>query len=171
MKVTVKDIAVCAFLAAILFVVQVMLGFLPNIELVSLLVILYTLEFRKKTLWVIYVFAVLEGLVYGFGVWWWMYLYVWTILYFIAGLFRKNNSTLLWALISGIYGLCFGFLCSFPYLIMGGPGAMLSFFISGIPFDLLHGAGNFVVMLVFYKPVRQILARIAGYCERGGQAP
>lgn len=58
MKATVKDIAVCAFLAAILFVVQVMLGFLPNIELVSLLVILYTLEFRKKTLWVIYVFAV-----------------------------------------------------------------------------------------------------------------
>lgn len=160
MKITVKDVVVCAFLAAILFVVQVALGFLPNIELVSFLVILYTLTFKKRTLAIIYVFAVLEGLVYGFGIWWWDYLYVWTILYFVVRLFRKNTSPVIWAVISCLYGLSFGFLCSLTYLVSGGAGAMVSFWVSGIPFDILHGIGNFFVMLIFYKPMMELFQKL-----------
>ena len=65
-----------AFLAAILVIVQVAFSFLPNIEFVSLLIILYTLVFEKRTVVIIYLFALLEGILYGFGVWWIMYLYV-----------------------------------------------------------------------------------------------
>ncbi len=43
-------------------------------ECVTLLFILYTLYFRKRTLYIIYAFALLEGMVYGFGLWWFMYL-------------------------------------------------------------------------------------------------
>lgn len=86
-----------AFLAAILVIVQVAFSFLPNIEFVSLLIILYTLVFEKRTVVIIYLFALLEGILYGFGVWWIMYLYVWTILYLLVRIFRKNNSLLLWA--------------------------------------------------------------------------
>lgn len=160
MKIRVRDIVVCSFLAAILFVVQVAMGFLPNIELVSMLVILYTLIYKRKTLAVIYVFAVLEGLVYGFGIWWWTYLYVWTILYLVVRLFHKNTNPVIWAVISSIYGLSFGFLCSLTYLVSGGPGAMLSFWVSGIPFDIIHGIGNFCVMLIFYKPLMGLLRRL-----------
>ena len=35
---------------------------------------------RKKTLYIIYIFALLEGLIYGFGIWWIMYLYAWPML-------------------------------------------------------------------------------------------
>lgn len=63
-----------AFLAAILVIVQVAFSFLPNIEFVSLLIILYTLVFEKRTVVIIYLFALLEGILYGFGVWWIMYL-------------------------------------------------------------------------------------------------
>ena len=73
-----------AFLAAILVIVQVAFSFLPNIEFVSLLIILYTLVFEKRTVVIIYLFALLEGILYGFGVWWIMYLYVWTILYLLS---------------------------------------------------------------------------------------
>lgn len=90
-----------AFLAAILVIVQVAFSFLPNIEFVSLLIILYTLVFEKRTVVIIYLFALLEGILYGFGVWWIMYLYVWTILYLLVRIFRKNNSLLLWAVLSG----------------------------------------------------------------------
>ena len=75
-----KDLAVVSLLGAAMFVVQVALAALPNVELVSLLVIVGTLAFRRRAVYAIYVFAILEGLVYGFGVWWVMYLYVWTIL-------------------------------------------------------------------------------------------
>ncbi|MDQ9757401.1 hypothetical protein RFZ45_00270, partial [Acinetobacter baumannii] len=71
----------------VLFVAQIALAVLPNIEIVSLLVIVYTLVFERKTIPIIYAFALLEGLVYGFGIWWIMYLYVWTILYAIVRCF------------------------------------------------------------------------------------
>ena len=158
-KITARDIVICALLAALLLVLQVALGFLPNIEVVSLLIIIYTLTLQKRTLWIIYVFALLEGLVYGFGIWWWNYLYVWTVLYAVTRVFRKNTSAIFWALLAGIYGLAFGFLCSLVYLT-GGPGAMFANWISGIPFDLAHGAGNFVIVLIFYRPLMNLFRKI-----------
>ena len=29
--------------------------------------------------------------------------------------------------------------------------------VSGIPFDIPHGVGNFVIMMVLYHPVRKVL--------------
>ena len=65
-----KELVRDAFLAALLLVLQVSLSWLPNIELVSLLMILYTLVFRRHVWVILYVFVILEGLIYGFGLWW-----------------------------------------------------------------------------------------------------
>ena len=73
------EIVVMGFLTAVVFAAQVVMGFLPNIELVTLLFILYTLVLGKKVFLIIYVFVFLEGFFYGFGLWWINYLYVWTI--------------------------------------------------------------------------------------------
>ena len=87
------DLVQIAICAAILYVSQVAFSFLPNIELVSPLIIVYTRNFGKKTLAIIYIFALIQGLTYGFGVWWVNYLYVWTILYFIC---RKKAGKSPW---------------------------------------------------------------------------
>jgi energy-coupling factor transport system substrate-specific component len=157
-----KDVVVAGVCGAILFISQIAFAFLPNIELVSVMIIAFTLVIEKKTLYSIYVFALCEGLYYGFGVWWFMYLYVWTILYFLVRLFRWNHSVLLWAFLSGGYGLSFGALCSIPYFFIGGIGGGVGYWISGIPFDLLHGAGNFVVALVVLKPLCWVLRQTIG---------
>lgn len=62
-----KDVVVCGLLASMLLVTQVALSFLPNIEVVSLLVLVYTLVLGRKTLIIIYAFALLEGIFYGFA--------------------------------------------------------------------------------------------------------
>lgn len=155
-----KNIVICAFLSALLIIVQVSLAFLPNIELVSLLIIIYTLTLKRKTLYIIYTFALIEGLIYGFGIWWFMYLYIWTILYLIVSIFYKNKSVVIWAIISCIYGLAFGLLCSLPYLIFGGIGAAISIWISGIPFDIMHGISNFFVTLILFNPIYSLLKRL-----------
>ena len=98
-----------AMLTAILFLGQVCMAFLPNIEVVTLLVILYTQVYRKKVFFIIYAFALLEGVFYGFGLWWFNYLYVWSILALIVLLVR-SESPFVWSMISGAYGLAFGFL-------------------------------------------------------------
>ena len=112
MKLTVRELVFLALCTAAMFVSQVALSFLPNIELVSLLVIVYTHAFRRKVLYILYVFALLEGLLYGFTTWWLTYLYVWTILAGLAWAFRRMESPLGWAVLSGAFGLAFGALRS-----------------------------------------------------------
>ena len=90
MKLSVKEMVLFSMLTTVLLVAQVALSSIPNVEIVSLLVILYTLLLKKKTLYIIYIFAILEGLLYGFGLWWLMYLYVWTVLWGITMLFQKE---------------------------------------------------------------------------------
>ena len=160
-KLVIREIAVLAIATTLLLVIQVGLALLPNIELVSLLIIIYSLIFRKKTLYIIYVFAVLEGLIYGFGIWWVTYLYVWTILFIIVRIFHKNEQPLFWAIIGGFYGLAFGALCAIPTIIAGGIGAGVAWWVSGIPYDILHGVGNFVTILILFKPLYAVIKKIA----------
>ena len=130
---------------------------LPNIEVTSFFVMLFTLVLGRKMLLVVPAFTLIEGCIYGFGIWWVMYLYAWPLLALITWFVRKKDSVLLYSFISGMFGLCFGALCSIPYFFIGGPVMMFNWWIAGIPFDLIHGASNFVIMLLLYKPVRKVM--------------
>jgi energy-coupling factor transport system substrate-specific component len=156
-KIKIRDICLMAVLGVILFVSQIALAFLPNIELVSLFVILFTLVFGKRVIGILAVFILAQGLCYGFGTWWLMYLYIWPLLALVTYLFRRLDSSVGWALIAGSYGLVFGFLCSLVYFVIGGIGGGIAYFISGIPFDIAHCIGNFCLTLLLYKKLRQVL--------------
>ena len=113
----IRDLVLMGLFSAILFGVQLAFAFLPNVELVSLLIILYTRHLKYRALPVIYVFVVLEGLVFGFGIWWFIYLYIWAVLFAMTMMMQKNQSLLGWAILSGGFGLllrCAG--CGFLYL-------------------------------------------------------
>ncbi len=56
-----KDVAVIGICSAILLVAQVSINFIPNVELVSLLIILYTQFFGARTIPIIYIFALWKG--------------------------------------------------------------------------------------------------------------
>ena len=101
MKYTTFEIVILGMLGAIACVCQVALSFLPNIEVVSILFIVYTKVFGKKALFPIYVFVLLEGIFWGFGSWWIMYLYIWAVLWGITMLCRRNDSSITWAIING----------------------------------------------------------------------
>jgi hypothetical protein len=160
LRFSIKDIVIIAMMSAILFTVQVVIAGLPNIELVTLLVMIYTLVFKWRTIAIIYVFAVLQGLVYGFGPWWIMYLYIWTILYFVVTLLSKNKSVVVWAVVSGTYGLIFGALCSLVYFFMGGLNTVIAFWIAGIKFDIIHGVANFIICLTLFTPLHTLLKKL-----------
>ncbi len=155
-----RRIAVTGLLAALLVVSKFALDGLPNVELVSLLVILYTLKFPTLALPAVYTYVMLYGLLNGFGLWWIGQLYIWLVLMLLTHLMRQNRSVLIWAVVSGLFGLCYGALYALSYGVMNGPAAGVAWWISGIPFDLLHGAGNFLVALVLMPPLRRGIQRV-----------
>ncbi len=155
-----KDLILSGLFGALLLAVQVVLAPLPNVELVSLLVALYAIEFPRQIPGALAVFVLLEGLIYGFGIWWVMYLYVWPLLAAVCWLFRRTDSVLFWAAVLGVFGLMFGALCAIPYAVAGGLAAGIAYWVSGIPFDLLHCGGNVVLALVLSRPLRGGIKRI-----------
>lgn len=99
---------------------------------------------------------------YGFSIWWISYVYAWPLFAAVCVLMRRNESAFIWGVAAGIFGLCFGGLCAVPYLFMGGWQMALSYWVSGIPFDLMHCAGNFVLTLVLFKPLYRAMHAALG---------
>ena len=153
-------------LGALMFALQVVMAPLPNIEPVSLLVMLFAVTFGWKCLYPVYVFVVMEILFHGLGLWNFNYLYIWTVLAVAAISFRKMESSLGWAILSGAFGLAFGALCGIVDIFIGGFGYAAAKWISGIPFDLLHCGGNFAIAVVLWKPLRTLLDRLYGKMKR-----
>ena len=160
-RIHVHELLLMGILTALLFIGQVFLAFLPNIEIVSFLIILSTLVFGRKVFLMIYTFILLEGILYGFGLWWFQYLYLWSILAATVLLLRRFNHFLFWSVISGFFGLAFGALCAIPYVFLSGPDAAFAYWIAGIPFDLLHCLGNLIVCCILFRPVYAILSKLS----------
>ena len=162
-------VALSGILGAILLVSQIALAPLPNIEIVSVLVVLFTLVLGRYVAYTLSVFILLEGLVYGFGLWWFSYLYIWTILAILAFFFRKMESRLGWALLCGFYGLLFGTLTSFPTFILSGFAVGVAYILSGIPFDLIHAAANFLLAFLLLPVLRKLLEKLTHALHFGAQ--
>lgn len=159
-RLNIREVTLFAILGALTFALQVVMAPLPNIEPVSLLVMIYAAVFGWKCLYPVYIFVVMEILFYGISTWNIYYLYVWTVLAFAAILMRKTKQTFPWALLSAVFGLFFGALCGIVDVFIGGFGYAAAKWVSGIPFDLLHCGGNFAIALIMFKPLRSAMEKL-----------
>lgn len=123
----------------------------PNIHLLGMLTMAYTLTYRKKALIPIYVYVLLQGAFAGFALWWIPYTYIWTILWGITMILPKNMPAKIavpvYMGVCALHGLCFGTLYAPAQAIMYGLSwkGMIAWIIAGLPFDAIHAAGNLVV--------------------------
>lgn len=159
-KLTLFEIALFGILGGLTFAAKFVMAGLPNIEPSSLMVMLFAVTFGWKGLFPTYVYVALEILVNGISTWNISYLYIWLILFCAARLMRRATHPVAWALLSGVFGLLFGVLCLPSYWAMSGFAGGLAWVISGIPYDILHCAGNFVIALLLFVPLRKLLHRL-----------
>ena len=163
-----RDVATVGLMVAAIEACKLVMQAMPNIEMTSFLIILFTLFYPRLTLYAIPAFTLIEGMLYGFGIWWVMYLYAWPLLALVTRVFSRSDSAFFWAIVSGVFGLLFGLLCSVPYFFIGFAGGgflqgltqMFAWWIAGIPFDLIHGVSNFAIMLALYQPISSLLKRM-----------
>ena len=159
-KLTIGEICLFGVLGALTFAAKYAMSALPNIEPVSLMVMLFAVTFGIKALFPIYLYVGMEILFFGLGLWNFNYLYIWAILAVIAWFVRRMEHPLGWAMLSGVYGLLFGLLCAPVDAVIGGFAYAGAKWVSGIPFDLLHCGGNFIIALVLFDPLRKLLENL-----------
>ncbi len=155
-----SEIALFGILGGLTFAAKFVMSGLPNIEPVSLLTMLFAVVFGRKALYPIYIYVMLELLIYPMGTWGICYLYVWPVLALGAYFMRSSRQSLAWAMLSGVFGLAFGALCGIVDIFIGGFSFAVTKWTSGIPFDITHCIGNFVIALLLFNPLRSLLERL-----------
>ena len=164
-KQLVRDTVIFAMLGAIMFCSKLVMEILPNIHLIGALTMIYTLVYRKKALYPIYIFVILTGLYGGFGLWWIPYLYIWTILWAVTMLLPKNLSykagAIIYPVVCSLHGLLYGTLYAPAQALMFGLDfdGLIAWIIAGIPFDLLHAGGNLIAGLLII-PLSKLLRKL-----------
>lgn len=152
-------------LGTLMFTSKILMEMLPNIHLLGMLTITYTLVFRFKALIPIYIYVLLNGLYAGFNLWWVPYLYIWTILWGVTMLLPKKMprplAAVIYPFLCGIHGFLFGILYAPAQAIMFGFNLeqMMMWIAAGLPFDLLHGFGNIVSGLLVL-PLSTLLKKL-----------
>ncbi len=159
--ISVREIALFGVLGALTFAAKLVMSGLPNIEPVSLMVMLFAVTFGRKCIYPICVYVAMEILVYGINLWNIYYLYVWLVLAVAAYLMRRSEEPLIWAILSAVFGLAFGALCGITDIfVLGGIAPAVAKWTSGILFDVVHGVSNFVIALLLFKPMRQLMEKL-----------
>lgn len=149
MKPTTREITVFAMLGAVMYASKILMELAPNIHLLGVFTIAFTVVYRKKALYPIYIYVILNGIFSGFAAWWVPYLYVWAILWGVIMLLPEKMPgkirPVVYMTVCAAHGFLFGTMYAPAHAIMFGMNfqGMLSWIIAGLPWDFLHGISNF----------------------------
>ena len=170
MKLTTRELTVFAMLGAVMYASKVILEFAPNIHLLGVFTIAFTIVYRKKALYPIYIYVLLNGMFSGFSAWWVPYLYLWTVLWGFVMLLPKKMPRLIqpivYMAVCAVHGFLFGTLYAPVQAVLFGLSfrGMIAWIVAGLPWDMIHGVSNFMCGMLIV-PVITLLRFAEGHAE------
>ena len=136
-------------LGALMYASKVLMSMLPNVHLLGVFVVAMTVVYRKKALYPIYTYVLLNGLMAGFALWWLPYLYLWAILWAWVMLLPRRIPAkvqpLVYMVVCAAHGYLFGTLYAPAQALLFGLDfhGMIAWILAGLPWDFVHGTSNF----------------------------
>ncbi len=164
-KLSVAELTIFAMLGALMYCSKLIMEWAPNIHLLGMFIMVFTVVYRKKALIPIYIFVFMTGLFNGFSVWWIPYVYIWAVLWALTMLLPKKMPTavkaVVYPLVCALHGFAYGTLYAPAQALMFGFNfeQTLAWILSGIPFDIIHGISNFAAGLMIL-PLVNLLAKL-----------
>lgn len=149
MKPSVKEVVTFAMLGAVMYLSKFLMEIFPNVHLLGMFTVTYTIVYRKKALYPLYTYILLNGIFAGFATWWIPYLYIWTVLWGAVMLLPKNIPAkfkpIVYMTVCALHGFLFGTLYAPAQAILFGLNfkGMIAWIVAGLPWDVVHGIGNF----------------------------
>ena len=162
-KLTIREMAVFAMLGTLMYASKMIMEVAPNVHLLGVFTIAFTVVYRKKALYPIYTYVLLNGIFCGFATWWIPYLYLWAVLWGATMLLPKRIPEklrpLVYMLLCAAHGFLFGTLYAPAQALLYGLSfqKMVAWIISGLPWDFVHGVSNFFCGILIV-PIIKILS-------------
>lgn len=163
------NICLYALFGTIMFSTKLIMEVLPNVHLVSMLIIVCTVVFGWKAIFPIYVYVFLTGVYAGFAPWWIPYFYIWLFPYLLTLAVPKKLpykfAFFVYIIICGLHGFLYGTLYAPAQALMFGLDfkGMIAWIVAGIPFDMIHGISNCIVatlVLPICIPLKKVYKQI-----------
>ena len=166
-----KDIVLTALAAALLSAGKQALAAIPNIEVVTLFIMLYAACLKPYISFIATaIFIVIECFIWGINTWVFAYLIHWNLLalfaFLLARVFKVRNRFIYLAFTIVMTAL-FGVLTSLIDALVGWAKTGLSFFtlftaiyVRGIYFYIVLVVGNAAINLILFAPMRTLLDKL-----------
>ena len=144
---------------------KVLMEVAPNVHLLGVFTIAITVVYRKKALYPIYTYILLNGLFSGFATWWIPYLYLWAILWGVTMLLPQNMpkkvKPIVYMIVNAGHGFLYGTLYAPAQAVLFGLNfeKMIAWIVAGLPWDFVHGVSNFICGMLIV-PIINVLQRL-----------
>lgn len=163
----IRSLCIFSMLGAIMFASKIAMEWAPNIHLLGMFTMAFTIVYRVKGLIPVYVYAAILCVYNGFAPWCIIHLYVWTILWGVTILIPeklpKGVKAVVYPTVCALHGLSYGFLCGFSQVPIYFGGftfhKLLAYTASGFYFDVIHAIGNLVFGMLIL-PLSELLSRL-----------
>ncbi|MBE5927246.1 MAG: hypothetical protein E7270_09825 [Lachnospiraceae bacterium] len=171
MKLSVRETVIFGMLGAVMYASKIIMEVLPNIHLLGVFTIAFTIVYRKKALYPIYTYVFINGIYSGFATWWIPYLYLWTVLWGVTMLLPKKMpkkiKPIVFMVINALHGFLYGTLYAPAQAILFGLSfdGMVAWIIAGLPFDFIHGVSNFFCGMLIL-PIASLLLKLERVSNR-----
>lgn len=156
------SVARVAIMAALLIVGKFALQFVPNIEVVTTLVVVFAYTFGFKAVFATLIFCTLDMVLYPFSLDVAIANFIhWDVLALVVAIVRRTGAESLatYLLIALVMTLLFGVLTSALFsLVFGTP--FVAVYLAGLLFYGLHLFSTLAFMTVGFKPLTRVLAKI-----------
>lgn len=160
---SIKDIIIISVLTSILFVLEQVLTFIPNVQMTFLLIIVFSKVLKTyKTLIIILIHVLLDNIFMGsFNI---IFIPFMLIGYSIIPIllntcFKKVESETLLAFLSIMFSFIYCFMYIIPNVIIMNIN-ILDYIIADLPFTIILSISSFVSVLWLFRPLKNKLEQL-----------
>ena len=152
-------------LGALMYISKIVMDPFPNMHLLGVFTVAFTVVYRKKALFPIYIFVFITGIFSGFATWWIPHLYIWTVLWGAVMLIPKNMpkkvAPIVYIVVCGLHGFLYGILYAPSQALLFGLDfkGTVAWIVAGLPFDMVHGFSN-LILGVLIVPIIKVLNKL-----------
>lgn len=169
-RLTAAYVVKVAVMAAMLTALKFALSAIPNVEVVTLLILVYATAFGAAyTLPAVLVFCGVEVALYGVASWVVLYFVYWPLLAALACLSLRKRNLVVAVVLAVFMSVFFGVLSACADTLVSAAGLArtqlgnywVAYYVRGLYFDIVHTVSNFAVVGVLYLPMCYAAERIA----------
>lgn len=157
MGISIKKITLLVSLTTILFSQEIILSYIPNVQLTGLLIVLYskTVGFKMTTI-ILVLHVLLDNILFG-GI---SFLYTPSMLLgwlfipiTLCSIFKKVDSEISLAFLGILYGFIYSWMFVIPNVLINDI-SIKAYLAADIWFEIILAMSNFLAILILYKPLK-----------------